>query len=187
MMKVCRVVEGCRVERSDQLGAMKNDLRSAERTAARSRRMPGLASVVVIALSLSACETMSHGQQGEVLGGVIGGVVGAQVGEGRGRTAAIIVGTIAGSMIGRHIGETMDDVDRMRTATVLNDSRTGETTSWVNPDTGYHYAVTPTRTYSEGVGPCREFRLDASVGEQSHQHVYGTACLQADGSWMIQQ
>ena len=153
---------------------------------AKSSGVFTLASILLIALGMSACETMSHGQQGEMIGGVIGGVVGAQVGDGRGRTAAIIVGTIAGSMIGRHIGETMDDVDRMRTATVLNDSRTGETTSWVNPDTGYRYAVTPTRTYEEGIGPCREFRLDATVGSQSHEHVYGTACLQADGSWRIQ-
>lgn len=137
-------------------------------------------------LSLGACETTTHAQQGELLGGVIGGVIGAQVGEGRGQTTAIIIGTIAGAMIGRHIGESMDDTDRMTTAMVLNESRTGETTSWVNPDTGHRYAVTPTRTYEQGTGPCREFRLDASVGDQSHQHVYGTACLQADGSWLIQ-
>lgn len=137
-------------------------------------------------LLLSACETTSHGQQGELLGGVIGGVIGAQVGDGRGKTAAIIVGTIAGSMIGRHIGESMDDTDRMKTAMVLNGSRTGESTSWVNPDTGYRYAVTPTRTIEQGTGPCREFRLDATVGDDSHQHVYGTACLQADGSWRVQ-
>ena len=88
--------------------------------------------------------------------------------------------------IGQHIGESMDDVDRMRTAMVLNDSRTGESSSWVNPDTGYRYAVTPTRTFEQGTGRCREFRLDATVGDQSHQHVYGTACLQADGSWLVQ-
>ena len=148
-------------------------------------RRHSLIAALTLSTVLVACETTTHGQQGEMLGGVIGGVIGAQVGEGRGRTAAIIVGTIAGSMIGRHIGETMDDVDRMRTATVLNDSRTGETTSWVNPDNGHVYAVTPTRTYEQGVGPCREFRLDATIGDESHQHVYGTACLQADGSWLV--
>lgn len=141
---------------------------------------------ILMGFLLTGCETTTHGQQGEILGGVIGGVIGAQVGDGRGQTAAIIVGTIAGSMIGRHVGESMDDTDRMKTALVLNDSRSGETASWVNPDTGYHYAVTPTRTFEQGTGPCREFRLDATVGDQDHQHVYGTACLQADGSWLIQ-
>ena len=132
------------------------------------------------------CETTSHAQQGEVIGGVIGGVLGAQIGEGHGQTAAIIVGTIAGAMIGRHIGESMDDTDRMQTAMVLNDARTGEGTTWVNPDNGNRYTVTPTRTYEQNDGPCREFRLDARVGDQADQEVYGTACLQADGSWLVQ-
>ena len=136
--------------------------------------------------TLGGCETTTHGQQGEVIGGVIGGVIGAQVGEGSGRTAAIIIGTIAGAMIGRHIGESMDDTDRMKTAMVLNDSRTGLGTTWVNPDTGNRYTVTPTRTYEETSGPCREFRLDATVGDEPNQEVYGTACLQADGSWLVQ-
>jgi len=132
------------------------------------------------------CETTSHAQQGEVIGGVLGGVLGAQIGEGRGRTAAIIVGAIAGTMIGRHIGENMDDTDRMQTAMVLNDARTGEGTTWVNPDNGYRYTVTPTQTFEQSDGPCREFRLDAKVGDQADQEVYGTACLQADGSWLVQ-
>lgn len=138
------------------------------------------------AFLLTGCETTSHGQQGEVLGAVLGGVLGAQVGDGRGKTAAIIVGTIAGAMIGRHIGESMDDTDRMQTAIVLNDNRTGESTSWVNPDTGNRYTVTPTRTYEQSSGPCREFQLDATVGGQTNQDVYGTACFQADGSWLVQ-
>ena len=138
------------------------------------------------AFLLNGCATTTHAQQGEVLGGILGGVIGAQVGDGRGKTAAIIVGTIAGAMIGRHIGESMDDTDRMQTAITLNDNRTGEPTSWVNPDTGYRYTVTPTRTYEQSSGPCREFQLDATVGGQTNQDVYGTACFQADGSWLVQ-
>ncbi len=135
---------------------------------------------------IDACETTTHGQQGEVIGGVVGGVIGAQVGEGRGRTAAIIIGTLAGSMIGRHIGETMDETDRTRTATVLNHSRSGTVTTWVNPDTGYEYTVSPTRTYEQSSGPCREFALNATVGGRTDQNIYGTACLQPDGSWLVQ-
>jgi surface antigen len=134
---------------------------------------------------LASCQTMSQADQGEVIGGVVGGVVGAQIGEGHGRTAAIIIGTLAGAMIGRRIGENMDDTDRLKTAHALNDSRTGTSTTWVNPDTGYGYTVTPTRTYEESSGPCREFRLDAAVGGSPKEEVYGTACLQPDGSWLI--
>ena len=135
---------------------------------------------------LASCETMTHGDEGEIIGGVVGGVLGSQIGDGSGRTAAIIIGTLAGAMIGRQIGENMDEVDRMKTARALNDSRTGTSTTWVNPDTGYEYTVTPTRTFEASGGPCREFRLDAEVGSSPNEEVYGTACLQADGSWLIQ-
>jgi len=144
-----------------------------------------LVAMVSTLLPLGGCETTTHAQQGEVIGGVVGGVLGAQVGEGRGNTAAIIVGTLAGSMIGRQIGETMDDTDRMKTAQTLNSNKTGQPTTWTNPDTGYQYTVTPTRTYDAGGSPCREFQLDANVGGEPNQDVYGTACLQADGSWLI--
>ena len=134
---------------------------------------------------LAACGTTQE-QQGEIIGGVVGGVIGPQIGEGSGRTAAIIIGTMAGSLIGRHVGETMDQNDRMYTAQTLNDSRTGATTRWTNPDNGNVYEVTPTRTFETESGPCREFTLDATVGGEPGQEVYGTACLQADGSWRLQ-
>lgn len=136
-------------------------------------------------LMLVACSSTQE-QKGQVLGGVLGGALGSQVGGGRGKTVAIIVGAVAGAMIGRHIGESMDDGDRLKTATALNDARIGESTSWVNPDTGYRYNVTPTRTYQAGNGPCREFRLDATVGQKRNQDVHGNACLQADGSWQVE-
>ena len=142
--------------------------------------------VLLSTFAMYGCETTTHAQEGQVIGAVIGGIAGAQVGDGSGRTAAIILGTLAGSMIGQHIGQSMDDTDRLMAAQTLNDNRTGETRSWVNPDTGYSYNFTPTRTYEDESGPCREFQLDATVGGQSDQDVYGTACLQADGSWLIQ-
>lgn len=141
--------------------------------------------IMVAGIPLSSCETTTHAQQGEIIGGVLGGVVGSQIGEGRGQTAAIIVGTIAGAMIGRHIGQTMDDTDRMQTAQALNNARTGQGTTWVNPDNGNRYTVTPTATFERSDGPCREFRLDAEVGDDPNEEVYGTACLQPDGSWLI--
>ena len=156
--------------------------------ASGSSRTPWTAFLLSLLFTLSlGCETMSQADQAEIIGGVLGGVVGAQVGEGRGRTAAIIIGTLAGAMIGRHVGETMDENDRVNTARSLNDSRTGEATTWVNPDTGHRYTVTPTRTFKDAGGPCREFRLNATVGDQPDQEVYGTACLQADGSWLLVQ
>lgn len=144
-----------------------------------------LLALLALGMQLGACGTTQE-QQGEIIGGVIGGVVGAQIGEGSGRDVAIIVGTMAGSMIGRQIGQTMDQSDRVYAGQTLNDARTGETTQWVNPDNGNVYAVTPTRTFETTTGPCREFVLDATVGGEPGQEVYGTACLQEDGSWELQ-
>ncbi len=144
------------------------------------------ATAAFLAVAVSACESTTHAEEGQVIGAVLGGVLGSQIGEGRGRTAAIIVGAIAGGMIGRHIGQTMDDNDRRRTAQAFNNNRTGESTVWTNPDTGHQYVVTPVRTYDRGTGPCREFKLDATVDGSRDRDVYGTACLQADGSWVVQ-
>ncbi len=158
------------------------------KTICATRHAGLLATLTLFAASImiAGCETTSQGQQGQVIGAVLGGVIGAQVGDGSGRTTAIILGTLAGSMIGQHIGESMDDTDRMLAARTLSDNRTGESRTWVNPDTGHRYAVTPTRTHEHASGPCREFRLDAKIGNQPDQEVYGTACRQADGSWLVQ-
>ena len=145
---------------------------------------PVAAAVIALAL-VAGCETTTNAQKGEILGGVLGGVVGSQVGDGTGQTVAIIVGTMAGAMIGRQIGQSMDDVDRMKTAQALNDNRSGQSTTWTNPDTGEQYTVTPTRTYEQSGSPCREFELDATVGGEPGQRVTGTACLQADGTWKV--
>ena len=145
----------------------------------------GMLASIALAVGISGCGT-TQAQQGEMIGGVVGGLIGTQIGDGSGRTAAIIIGTLAGSMIGRQVGETMDQTDRMYTARTLNDNRTGEAMMWTNPDNGNVYEVTPTRTFEVESGPCREFTLNANVGGEPNQEVYGTACLQADGSWKLQ-
>lgn len=145
--------------------------------------------VIVLAavLGLGGCATYqgSQEQAGMVIGGVLGGVLGSQVGSGRGRTAAIIAGTLAGAAIGGSVGQSMDEVDRLKTAQALESVRTGVPSRWVNPDSGNQYTVVPTRTYETTAGPCREYTIDAVVGGQTEQ-VYGTACRQPDGSWRIQ-
>lgn len=124
-------------------------------------------------------------QAGVIIGGVLGGVLGSQVGKGDGRTAAIIVGTLVGASIGGSVGRSMDDTDRLKTAHSLETVRTNVPTSWRNPDSGNEYTVTPTRTYEDNTGPCREYTVDAKVGGKKEQ-VYGTACRQPDGSWETQ-
>ncbi|MDT8318895.1 MAG: RT0821/Lpp0805 family surface protein [Xanthomonadales bacterium] len=137
------------------------------------------------ALILLACTTAPTKQdQGVLIGAIAGGILGHQVGGGSGRVVATMLGTVAGAAIGGSIGRSMDDTDQMRTAATLENVRTGVPSSWVNPDTGYAYTVTPTNTYDAGTGPCREYVLDAQIGGRTEQ-IYGTACRQADGSWLV--
>jgi surface antigen len=138
-----------------------------------------------LALTLVACSTAPTKQdQGVLIGAIAGGILGHQVGGGSGQVLATMVGTVAGAMIGGSIGRQMDETDRLNTAAALENVRTGVPSSWVNPDTGYEYVVTPTNTYDSGTGPCREYTMDATIGGKTEQ-VYGAACRQADGSWQI--
>lgn len=138
-------------------------------------------------LGVAGCATHqgSQEQAGMVIGGVLGGLLGTQVGGGHGRDAAIIAGTLAGAAIGGAIGRSMDETDRLKTAATLETVRTGVHSTWRNPDTGYEYVVTPTKTYESTRGPCREYVIDALIGGRK-ERVYGTACRQPDGSWVVQ-
>lgn len=137
-------------------------------------------------IALAGCANQGTQEQtGMIVGGALGGLLGSQVGRGHGRIAATIIGTLAGAAIGGSIGRSMDDTDRLKTAATLEDVRTGVPSTWRNPDTGYEYTVTPTKTYESASGPCREYTVDAVIGGKKEK-VYGTACRQPDGSWQNQ-
>ncbi|MHB8766200.1 MAG: RT0821/Lpp0805 family surface protein [Deferrisomatales bacterium] len=146
-----------------------------------------------LALGAGGCMGMhGHGPgptragAGTVLGGVGGGVLGAQVGGGHGRTAAIIAGTLIGAVIGHEVGRSVDATDELRARHSLETNRTGQGSTWVNPDSGAQVTVTPTRTYQrQGEQTCREYQTEVVIGGRSEQ-AYGTACRQPDGSWKVQ-
>jgi surface antigen len=141
--------------------------------------------VLTAAAFLAACSTAPSKQdQGVLIGAIAGGILGHQVGGGSGQVLATMFGTVAGAMIGGSIGRSMDETDQMKAAMALENVQTGVQTSWVNPDTGYEYVMTPTRTYDSGTGPCREYTMDAIIGGRTEQ-IYGTACRQPDGSWQV--
>jgi surface antigen len=148
---------------------------------------PTLTSLVLIAtVAAAGCATPPTNEQaGTVVGGVLGGALGSQVGGGTGRTVAIVAGTLIGAMIGSQVGRHMDDTDRMRAAQALEYNQTNQPSSWRNPDSGYEYTVTPTRSYESADGPCREYTTEAIIDGRP-ETVYGTACREPDGSWRVQ-
>ena len=142
--------------------------------------IPIIAALLIV--SLASCATKE--EAGALAGAATGAAVGSTIGSGRGKILAIWLGAVVGSQIGATVGRYMDEQDRIRTSTILEYNRTNQSSSWVNPDTGYDYTVTPKRTYSAAAGPCREFTVDAQIGGKTQQ-IYGTACRQADGSWKV--
>ncbi len=141
----------------------------------------GIVVVTAAALVLGGCQNRNE-NTGTVVGGVLGGVLGSQVGKGSGRDVAMVAGAIAGALIGGSVGRSMDASDRRRAQRTLEDSRTGETVAWRNPDNSTAYEMTPTRTYSTDSGPCREYTMDAWIDGRK-ETVTGTACRQDDGTW----
>src|SRR3954462_11763323 len=94
-----------------------------------------MAALAAAAFALTACETPpTKEQKGAVAGAVVGGVVGSTIGGGTGRTVAIVAGTVAGALIGGRIGQKMDEADRLKAAQALENTPTGQPTSWKNPD-----------------------------------------------------
>jgi len=148
-------------------------------------RYSRFAATLLACLAVAACSTApTKEEQGMIIGAIAGGILGHQVGGGSGQVLATMVGTVAGAAIGGSIGRTMDETDRINASATLENVRTGVSSGWVNPDTGYEYVMTPTNTYESGTGPCREYTLDATIGGKTEQ-IYGTACRQPDGSWKV--
>ncbi len=150
--------------------------------------MNKLTSILAAALVLSqlaAC-SITKEQGGALAGAAVGGVVGNQVGGGHGQDIATAIGVFAGALAGASIGRSLDKLDEVNTNKALETTKTSETSSWVNPDSGNRYSVTPVHTYQSTEGRyCREYQSTVQVGGEQVQS-YGTACRQADGSWEIQ-
>jgi surface antigen len=136
---------------------------------------------VVVASALFLFPACATKQQG---GAVAGAGVGAVAGHAVGGDVGALVGAVVGAAVGSEIGRQLDEADRRRAAIILEQNATDETGAWVNPDTGYEYRVTPTETYEREGQPCREFRMDSRIGAD-WEEVYGTACRQPDGSWVM--
>ncbi|MGE0743941.1 MAG: RT0821/Lpp0805 family surface protein [Rhodospirillales bacterium] len=146
--------------------------------------------VLAVGLALAGCEGTGPKQGGgTVVGAGLGALAGSQIGSGTGQLAAVAIGTLAGAFLGGEVGKSLDRADRaamaQTTSYALESGRTGQVSTWQNPDTGHMGTVTPTRTYAAASGmPCREYTQTVNIGGQ-RETAYGRACRQPDGSWQI--
>lgn len=125
-----------------------------------------------------------------MVAGALGGAFAAKdIGKGSGNTLAIAGGTLLGGLVGSSIGASLDKADmayyNSSTQNALEQTSTGVTSSWRNPDSGNSGTITPTKYYQTGSGThCREFTQTIMIGGKSETGV-GTACRQPDGSWRV--
>lgn len=165
-----------------------------------------LSITVAVALAVSACAPqygpnrgynnggynssgISKENIGMLAGAAAGGIMGSNVGKGKGATAATIGGAILGGLVGSGIGASLDRADmayaNSSTQNALEQTTTGTTSRWQNPDSGNSGAITPTRTYQNSGGQyCREFTQTVMIGGRN-ESATGTACRQPDGTWRI--
>jgi surface antigen len=155
--------------------------------------MRAIAAVLLI-VTIGGCaqvgQTISDNPKatfGGMLGAAGGGLIAAAAGGG---AAGIVGGVLLGGLLGGAIGNHLDQRDKQLAAqnaqATLEHARTGEASTWHNPDSGNSGTITPTHTYQNADGRyCREYQQEITVGGEKHQ-AYGTACRQPDGSWQVQ-
>ena len=126
---------------------------------------------------------------GTLIGAGTGALIGSQIGGGSGKMIAVAIGTLAGALIGQSVGRSLDRADRLamrqNAQYALENTRTQQTTTWHNPDSGHHGSITPVKTYQTNAGQyCREYIQKVYIAGKEQQ-AYGTACRQPDGTWKI--
>ena len=120
---------------------------------------------------------------GSLGGAALGGLVGNQFGSGSGKGVLTAVGVVGGALAGGYVGRQMDPADHACVNRTLENTPTGQTVAWHDPQKDSSYWVTPTGNYQGSNGqPCRNFTTQAVIDGQTQQ-VAGTACRQPDGSW----
>lgn len=153
-----------------------------------------LAPIILCVFTLTSCASMVQTVQDNpkaVLGSVLGAGAGAGIAAAAGAGGPWIAGAaIMGGLLGGFIGNRLDARDKRLAAEAatraFENNRTGQASTWNNPDSGHSGSITPTRTYQLANGNyCREYQQTVTIGGERHQ-AYGTACRQPDGTWQVQ-
>lgn len=143
--------------------------------------------IITVLLSLfllSSCMMANKGQMGATGGAAGGALIGQAIGN---NTESTLIGAAIGGMLGYVIGNEMDKYDRQMLNSAYESTPSGQTSSWVNPDRGNQYQVTPQAAYR---GPrnqqCRKAEILAIINGRT-ERTYTTACRDMNGQWQLQQ
>jgi surface antigen len=153
-----------------------------------------IAATLVAASLLAGCQQMQDNPKqtlGTIAGAGLGALAGSQVGGGKGQLAAVAIGTLAGAWFGSEVGKSLDKADKTYAAETVQNSmesnRTGQTSTWRNPDSGHAGSFTPTSTYQTASGQyCRDFETTVNIDGRA-ETATGRACRDETGNWRIVQ
>ena len=142
--------------------------------------------LICTTFSLISCAQsgLNKGQQGALGGAAGGALLGQIIGH---NTEATLIGLAAGGLLGYIVGNEMDKYDREELNHVYERGVSGNTTAWINPDSGNQYQVTPYPAYTKPTSEkiCRKAEIVAVIdGKQEISEA--TACRNEQGRWVIQ-
>ena len=146
-------------------------------------KMHFLLAALLCLLLLSSCAT--RGQSGAVGGAAGGALIGQAIGH---NTEGTLIGAAVGGLLGFIVGNEMDKADQARLYQTYERGESNQRSSWVNPDTGNRYAVTPQPAYQDSSSRriCRKAEIEAVIDGRL-ERTYSTACRNEAGQWVLQQ
>lgn len=145
--------------------------------------MKKTATLLILMLLATGCANKA--QQSAGLGALAGATVGALTFKNKVSGAAIGAG--AGMLLGYIVGNEMDKSDRQQVSNVLENTPSGQSTHWRNPDTGVDYQASPRPPRHVGNSIHREVELNARMPDGRHETVYADAYRESDGHWHLVQ
>jgi surface antigen len=141
-----------------------------------------IAVFLILGLTVTGCANKA--QSGAGVGALTGGLIGAMVAGDKEEGA--LIGAVIGGLAGYAIGNEMDKYDRQQLNRAYETGQSNVAKSWVNPDSGNQYTVTPQQAYpGSGGKPCREARIDAVINGKP-ETVVTKACRASDGMWELE-
>ena len=139
---------------------------------------------IFLLLGLTATGCANKAQSGAGVGALTGGLIGALVSGDKEEGA--LIGAVIGGLAGYAIGNEMDKYDRQQLSQAYETGHSNVAKSWVNPDSGNRYTVTPQQAYTGPKGkPCRDARIEAVINGQP-ETVVTKACRTSDGMWELE-
>ncbi|MBT8359844.1 MAG: glycine zipper 2TM domain-containing protein [Desulfobacterales bacterium] len=149
-------------------------------------RLISLTLLGILMLTMMSCaqfDGMSKGTKGAAGGAAGGAIVGQIIGR---STEATLIGAAVGTMLGYIVGNEMDKQDKQQLNSAFERGPSGQPVTWVNPDSGNNYQVTPQPAYTNQSTnqTCREAEIMATI-DGKPQKTKTSACRNAQGEWVL--